>query len=309
MTVTRPLPAETTGRRVRRWSTELGHALMMCFMPTTARFGKLYDDVFGVTNLLGEGSMYINFGYWKDGPQTLDDACADLARLLAREAQLGADDVVVDVGCGYGDQDLLWANEFHPERITGVNVTDNQIAVANRRAAEYGLADRVSFTRGSADRLPQADGSAGKVLALESAFHFPSRADFFAEAFRVLTPGGRIAIADMVPLPPTGPSGRLHPVGAFARAMFSADRKHPLDVHSYPDLLREAGFENTRAYSIRPHVYPPFATFMRRRFADPALNRVNPVGRLFFGPTGMKLWAPWLDYIVVTADKPVRTGA
>ncbi|QZH59725.1 methyltransferase domain-containing protein [Mycolicibacterium farcinogenes] len=297
---------ESWPRRILRWFWELAHASVTVFLSPAARYGKLYDHVFGTRNLLGENSQFVNLGYWADNPSTLDGACSDLARLTARAGGLSPGDVVVDVGCGYGDQDFLWLDEFRPERIIGVNVATKQVASANARAREKSVAQRVSFVEGAASNLPVPDGSATKVVALESAFHFPSRREFFAEALRVLRPGGMLVLADIVPLrrsEVTAPIGRVPVIGALVRGMFMADR-HPIDIHGFTDALTRAGFENPSVRSIRDDVYAPFAEFMDTRFAQPEMRKVNPVGRLYFGKVGSRVWAPFMDYVIVVAEKP-----
>jgi cyclopropane fatty-acyl-phospholipid synthase-like methyltransferase len=298
---------ESHRTRLWRWTKELGHLASLGFTPTAARFGKAYDKYFGTYNLPGEESLYINFGYWKGHPAKLDEASANLARLVAEEAAMNADDTVLDIGCGYGDQNFLWLDEFHPRQILGVNVATEQVALANSRARDRGIDGQLSYVEGTASQLPRADASVTKVTSVESAFHYPSRSDFFAEAYRVLKPSGRLVIADIVPLREDAVSPharRLKPLGRLARSFIGSDKNPPQDIDSYAAVLNDAGFESPRVYSIRQHVYQPFAEFMRTRASDPDMKRINPASRLIFGNVGIRMWGPWMDYIIAVATKP-----
>ncbi|TQF75169.1 methyltransferase domain-containing protein [Rhodococcus spelaei] len=308
MTVMEFRDSESSSRRIMRWTREWGWFASLVFVPAIPdRFSRVYDDILTASNWLGEESLFFNLGYWKDSPQTFDQAGAALARLVATEARLGSDDVVVDVGCGFGDQDFLWADEFGPKRITGVNISAKQIEIATARAAELGLSDIVEYTHGSASDLPQTDASATKVTALESALHFPSRSRFFEEAFRVLAPGGRLVTADVVPLANeyvTSKTSRLRPLGKVVHGIFTTSRQNHTNAEEYRQALIAAGFKDVRVYSIRDHVYPQYAEYVSVKLRQPEMRRMNPLIRSFFGPRGVSFWAPWLDYIVAVADKP-----
>lgn len=305
VTIPRHIQNESTAARLRRWADECGRMARVAVSSSggAPKTGQVYD-IIGTQNLFGEESLFINFGYWKNRPTTLDEASRDLARLVAQRGDFKRSDIIVDCGCGYGDQDLLWIDEFGPKRITGVNLAPEQIAIASARVAEAGLGDRIDYVQASATELPQPDASCTKVVALESAFHFPSRVDFFTEALRVLKPGGKLVTADIVPkrTPLTGWAraevARRGWRGASQRAVRAA-----ADLTGYRELLLDVGFAAADTESITDDVYPPLAKFLRKRLGDPDMRHVNPVIRYTFTPLGFQLSQLNSDYIVAVARK------
>jgi ubiquinone/menaquinone biosynthesis C-methylase UbiE len=304
VTVPRRIEDETTSARLRRWADEARQvARVLASRSDGLKTGQIYD-IIGPQNMYGEESLFINFGYWKNNPTTLDEASRDLARLAARSADFNASDTVVDCGTGYGDQDILWVNEFGVEHITGVNVATEQIAISTRRVEEAGLADRIHYVNASATDLPVEDESCTKVVALESAFHFPSRVDFFSEALRVLKPGGRLVTADIVPKRTflntrfRKQVARLGWRGASPKAV-----RRAANVVAYRDLLLDVGFAEAETRSIVGDVFRPLARFLCKRMFQPEMNYVNPVLRFFVRPDGFWIHEWHTDYILAVAQK------
>jgi SAM-dependent methyltransferase len=120
-----------------------------------------------------------------------------LTRRLARLAGVSAATEVLDVASGPGATALVLARELGAS-VVGVDLGPATIEAATDRAVEAGLGDRVEFRVGDAERLPVADASVDVVVCECAYCTFPDKVAAAAEMARVLRPGGRVGITDVV---------------------------------------------------------------------------------------------------------------
>jgi ubiquinone/menaquinone biosynthesis C-methylase UbiE len=239
-----------------------------------------------VANLNPHGTkQFLNMGYWAAGATTLDQAATELARVVARAADLHAGQRVLDAGCGLGELDFLWLQEHGPKRIVAIDINASQIEAAQESAVARGVADWIDFRVASATSLTALGESFDKVISVEAPHQFVTREDFFREAFQVLGSGGRLVTTDLIPLP-----GRT--VRHFTM--------NPLNLYSrivYEQKLSEAGFVNVQVTSIRDLVLAPFTKYMA----------TLPQARGLIGKLRMfqrRRLTARMDYVLATADKP-----
>ncbi|OJT20812.1 methyltransferase type 11 [Archangium sp. Cb G35] len=221
----------------------------------------------------GREPLWLNLGYWRDVDRVDENnyervgelfkaAQAQMAHLLAKTARLGQGDVVLDCGFGYADQDILWAEEYRPARIHGLNVTPNQVRIGRERVRLTGLEKVVQLDVGSATELPFGSGEFDVVFALESAMHFKTRRDFLREAFRVLRPGGRLVMADMCQKTDreAGAGLRRRLRHRYWRGLIAFPEANVWTVQRYETELKSVGFQKARLESIAADVYGPVNT-------------------------------------------------
>ena len=154
-------------------------------------------------------------------------------------------EVVVDLGSGAGFDCFLAAQRVGPTgRVIGVDMTHEMLNKARENAAKVG-ASNVEFRLGELEHLPIADNIADVVISNCVINLVPDKAQVFRETFRVLKPGGRVAVSDIVntaPLPADLQADPSFICGCVAGAA-SADR-----VEAW---LREAGFTDVRI-TVKP---------------------------------------------------------
>lgn len=124
---------------------------------------------------------------------------------IADSIGLGSGQRVLDVGCGIGGTPACLARDYDVEAI-GLTPSVEQRRTSAAVIERLGMSGRVTIDLGHAASLPYPDDSFDAVLFFESPCHFPDRRRFFAEAIRVLKPGGRLAGEDWLA---TGIDGHL----------------------------------------------------------------------------------------------------
>ncbi len=170
-------------------------------------------------------------------------------------AGLRAGETVLDLGSGGGFDCFLAARQVGPDgRVIGVDMTPAMIDKARRNARKLGSAN-VDFRLGEIERLPVADASVDVIISNCVLNLSPEKDAVFREAFRVLKPGGRIAIADVVALQPL-PLALAASIAALAGCLAGA-----ASVADLESAARAAGFEDVRVVP-RPESRAVIASWM-----------------------------------------------
>ena len=173
-------------------------------------------------------------------------------------AGLKPGETVVDLGSGAGFDALLSAEKLGPEgRFIGVDMTPEMLERARTNAVKAGFARTVEFREGLVENLPVASESVDVVISNCVINLSPDKARVFREAYRVLKPGGRLAVSDIVltePLPTD--------IAQFA-ASWVACVGGALTEAEYFGHMRAAGFEDIE------HTRKPAGPMLTSNLQDP----------------------------------------
>ena len=162
-------------------------------------------------------------------------------------ASLKEGEVVLDLGSGAGFDCFLAANKVGDKgRVIGVDMTPEMIEKA-RQNAKKGSYENVEFRLGEIENLPAANDSVDVVISNCVINLAPNKSRVFNEAFRVLRPGGRFMISDMV-LTKELPSAIKESVEAYVGCVAGAIKKE-----EYLEAIRAAGFREIQTVDETPY--------------------------------------------------------
>jgi len=155
-------------------------------------------------------------------------------------ASIKVGQTVLDLGSGAGFDSFLAARAVGEQgRVIGVDMTPEMVAKARENAKKGGFRN-VEFRLGEIENLPVPDDSVDVILSNCVINLSPEKPKVFAEAFRVLKPGGKLTLSDVVllrPLPPVLANSAAAYLGCVAGASLKSD---------YLDMLAAAGFTDVQ---------------------------------------------------------------
>ncbi len=156
---------------------------------------------------------------------------------LAQAAGIDSTMQILDVGSGIGGTSRCLAREFGCH-VTGIDLTEEYCRTADMLSRRVGLADLVDYRQGDATQLPFPDASFDVVWTEHVAMNIPDKTALYREMYRVLKPGGTLAIHDIL----AGASSPVIFPVPWARTQESSFLVSPDELRA---LLEDAGFNIT----------------------------------------------------------------
>src|SRR5574341_1123345 len=174
-------------------------------------------------------------------------------------ASLTPGQTVLDLGSGGGIDCFLAARKVGPQgRVIGVDMTPAMLEKARASQAKMGM-ENVDFRLGEIEHLPVADGTVDVIISNCVINLSPDKPQVFKEAYRVLKPGGKLAVSDIVTNGPL-PDAVKQSMSAWAGCIAGA-----LDVDEYVADIKAAGFAGVE---VRP-------VYLDRALVDEAAKQLD----------------------------------
>lgn len=224
------------------------------------------EAVFRLLRLSSWGSPLMNLGYFGfRGPLAFLNRFGNLASAqhqLVRKSvgllNVKAGKQVLDLACGRGKSSFI-IQCLHPQAtVVGVDLLERHIEVAETL---FGNTRNLSYVAGNAMLLDFPDQSFDRVMCLEAAFHFPDRAQFLRESFRVLRPGGRLVVVDFAWSTDADRSHRDDPETRLVRKVWQWDDLS--SVSEYRRMAARLGFLVSGCHDWSKQVSRPIQAQLR----------------------------------------------
>lgn len=197
-------------------------------------------------------SLAYHFGYYDERARTHGRALLRMNEVMADLVGLGPEDRVVDLGCGIGGSTIWMARERGVAAV-GVDISEAQVRRAGRTAARRGVDGRVEFLAADSVRTGLPDETFDVAWEQESFLHVPDKPAWLAEAHRLLRPGGRLVMEELIrPAEPHTPDDERM-IRKWLDGAFIPDLAKRMEIEAW---AREAGFADVRVTDVSANAAP-----------------------------------------------------
>lgn len=250
---------------------------------------------------------HIHWGYWEN-PKLADGTLADFAKAaeqlsakMVEIAQIRDNLTILDAGCGFGGTISYLNDHFDYLNLTGVNIDAEQVNRARELVIPKGN-NSISFINANACAIPLDSLECDRILAVECIFAFPSRKQFFQEAYRLLKPGGKLTICDFLPVAWFAGiwqywESKINP--NIAKTYGTAKTAQPvfsfISLAQYQELAQTTGFKLATVLDITKNTLPTYPV------VNPIIREANPKGTIFNTTQGLAVISRlgWMGYIIL----------
>ena len=221
-----------------------------------------YDFFFkNFIQVVSKDNYCMNYGFWETTCKTLMEANMALIHKILEKTDIKGKQgkLILDVGCGYGQQDIEWANVLDNTcKITALDISESQIYSAKKRDSSKD--SQITFDIGDAQEInvkfkgKQFDA----ITSVESAFHYPDRPKFFKAAHSLLSADGTFVICDIMLKPdyvPTFASGLFLQVFSDFLGIPKANLIKP---DQWDQDLKDAGFDIIESEDLTEKTFAPY---------------------------------------------------
>jgi len=137
----------------------------------------------------------LHYGFWYDDTKNLAEAVRNTDKFVIEQLQINSVDIVLDAGCGVGGT-AIYIAESTGAKVWGITLSNIQQNIARKKAFKSKAANLLKFSIQDYTKTNFEHDTFSKVFGIEGICHCSSKMDFLKEAYRIIKPGGKIAVID-----------------------------------------------------------------------------------------------------------------
>lgn len=192
----------------------------------------------------------LHYGFWYEDTKSLSEAVRNTNNFVVDALAIESKDTVLDAGCGVGGTSIHVA-ETTGAVVEGITLSDVQLKIAKRKASKSPAAQLINFSKQDFTNTNFRENTFSKVFGIESVCHAHRKVDFLKEAYRLMKPGGRIAVVDFF-LAKENLDAREMKI--YTKTIEGWSMPNLSTTEDFSTFLKQAGFEHVVFRDMLDHI-------------------------------------------------------
>lgn len=219
-------------------------------MPISNKDIARYYDTNQVFYTLFWSRTALHYGFWYEDTKSLTEAILNTNNFVVDALAIDSNDTILDAGCGVGGTSMHVA-ETTGATVEGITLSDVQLSIARKRVSKSPAARLLSFSKQDFSKTNFRENTFSKVFGIESVCYAQRKSDFLTEAYRIMKPGGRIAVVDLFL---NKENLDVQEMKIYTKTIEGWVVPNLSTIHGFSEALKQAGFKNVAFHNMLDHV-------------------------------------------------------